>query len=546
MVLVGACTGAEATLDPTDAPFTAEVVSDAQPSVAADTVDDDLLASYDVTADVAAGPDIEDAHEELDAKDVTGWSEELPSSSEDANLSDVVAVDDAVDAAVDDTVDDAVDAADASQTDVSEEGSGACVEAFGGCSPKHAALAESYCGAVEPDDPCAAVLIKSYESSGCASPCALALPGLEPICVLPECEAFRDFLRANGALGDECSTCACTPYCDGKACGSDGCSGSCGACADGSFCTGSYQCEPVAESCQGLTPEGCCSGAEAAVFCDQGQPTLETCGSPSSCGWSASLGRFSCVTTDAPVPPWLSSSCPAAACIPAKELCDGLPQQCNDAVDADDPDAMCAPLHASALGMPASGGWACSAPAEGIDGCVIASCAPEHFDVNGVVSDGCECKGTSRSESSASCGYAELGSFIDVAPGDDRLGPKGVIPLPDDGVGGAHEDWYYLTLEDDGQPLGTLTVSFAINSGTDYRFEVRRLCQDAAFDGLASVFGLGAPPVTNWRYSSDGLPSVDIGDAAGTGPWVPYVVIRVFRVEAKATCNEYQLRVRRQ
>ena len=47
----------------------------------------------------------------------------------------------------------------------------------------------------------------------------------------------------------------CTPNCSGRVCGSDGCSGLCGACPTGQSCTAAGQCQPATctPSCSGAT-----------------------------------------------------------------------------------------------------------------------------------------------------------------------------------------------------------------------------------------------------------------------------------------------------
>jgi hypothetical protein len=44
---------------------------------------------------------------------------------------------------------------------------------------------------------------------------------------------------------------ACAPACGGRSCGSDGCGGSCGSCADGDLCSADGQCISSTDGCQG-------------------------------------------------------------------------------------------------------------------------------------------------------------------------------------------------------------------------------------------------------------------------------------------------------
>ena len=67
----------------------------------------------------------------------------------------------------------------------------------------------------------------------------------------------------------------CTPDCDGKVCGNDGCKGSCGACPGGQQCSeGSCRavtdpCRECTSSCRGLP--GCCSGCNCLCESECGQ-----------------------------------------------------------------------------------------------------------------------------------------------------------------------------------------------------------------------------------------------------------------------------------
>lgn len=55
----------------------------------------------------------------------------------------------------------------------------------------------------------------------------------------------QDDAPCSGGVGPEC---ACVPACEGKACGDDGCGGSCGACAAGDTCTPVGTCQPPPSS----------------------------------------------------------------------------------------------------------------------------------------------------------------------------------------------------------------------------------------------------------------------------------------------------------
>ena len=74
---------------------------------------------------------------------------------------------------------------------------------------------------------------------------------------------------------DECvaGQCLCQPDCAGKACGDDGCGGSCGECPGGTFCTGdTFLCKAVGDSCEGM-----CGQTGASCNCDLACFTFADC-----------------------------------------------------------------------------------------------------------------------------------------------------------------------------------------------------------------------------------------------------------------------------
>jgi hypothetical protein len=122
---------------------------------------------------------------------------------------------------------------------------------------------------------------------------------------------------ANDALNGVCSSdydaCqadagACTPACDGRFCGADGCGGQCGTCRAGATCgtdglchTGAYpdlcagEDTPSADTCPGgLGFEGCCDGKGRVVFCNGGKLYCVDCPANAApgntCGWQPDDG----------------------------------------------------------------------------------------------------------------------------------------------------------------------------------------------------------------------------------------------------------------
>ncbi|MCB9705390.1 MAG: hypothetical protein H6711_26185 [Myxococcales bacterium] len=225
----------------------------------------------------------------------------------------------------------------------------------------------------------------------------------------------------------------------------------------------------------------------------------------------------------------------------AVELCNGLAENCAGEVDPLPPDEMC-PTNGD---PPNVTSWLCEPPAPGEDGCKVGSCSDQFFDVNGVADDGCECQGTDYSKAIDSCGDAMNGKIGTVGEGVtvDNL-VVGVIPKLDNGVGSGAEDWYWVEFPDTGRPAGgAITVNFAVNEGSDYRFEVFRACgQDPWANSLATQYGAGAPPALEWTFEDTNTANAMYSN---TVLWPTKAYIRVFRVQNDNSCSKYQLKVAR-
>ncbi|MEZ4269593.1 MAG: hypothetical protein R3F39_24810 [Myxococcota bacterium] len=172
-----------------------------------------------------------------------------------------------------------------------------CETMVASCLPDFAGFGQVFCGTPELE-PCIALISADYEINGCATDCAgLQLPGLDSICTAAECAPLLETFLQFGLMTDECSTCVeCVPDCTGKACGDDGCGGSCGACDGGASCNGG-QCD----FCGGISYQGCCDG-EVLYYCEAGNPVMLDCGINPSCGWSEGPGFYDCGTDGAPEP----------------------------------------------------------------------------------------------------------------------------------------------------------------------------------------------------------------------------------------------------
>jgi hypothetical protein len=226
------------------------------------------------------------------------------------------------------------------------------------------------------------------------------------------------------------------------------------------------------------------------------------------------------------------------------ELCDGLAQNCAGEIDPGTPNELCP---SPGVDAPNVATWACNPPAPGEDGCVIAACENQFFNLDGLVEGGCECAGTSRTVSLGACGDAPEGYLGSVAEGTQLPNlPIGTIPIIDNGIGNGNEDWYRVQFPEAAaigtRPnTGSIRVDFAVNNNNDYRFQVFRTCGGVAWSGgLATQFGSGAPPAREWWFFDNHATS-----AVNNIAWPEQVYIRVFRVQNTATCNTYQLRVQR-
>lgn len=92
----------------------------------------------------------------------------------------------------------------------------------------------------------------------------------------------------------------CTPACDGRSCGSDGCGSSCGSCADTDACSADGQCLPKTGGCSGggLEQEPNDSALQANPLCADGtsRGTLAATGDTDWFSWTVSAGAIYTVT----------------------------------------------------------------------------------------------------------------------------------------------------------------------------------------------------------------------------------------------------------
>jgi hypothetical protein len=96
----------------------------------------------------------------------------------------------------------------------------------------------------------------------------------EPACAPNQCGAWCGLECGGCAQGQVCHHSACcTPACDGKQCGPDGCGGACGECGEGLTCQGA-QCLACQPACDGKQcgPDGCggvCGECDPGAACSE-------------------------------------------------------------------------------------------------------------------------------------------------------------------------------------------------------------------------------------------------------------------------------------
>ena len=215
--------------------------------------------------------------------------------------------------------------------------------------------------------------------------------------------------------GDVCTDGACvppcTPACDGKSCGDDGCGGTCGTCTGSDVCSDG-QCTPCTPACDGKScgDDGCggtCGACTGSDVCTDGQctPCVPACDGK-SCGDDGCGGTCGTCTG--------SDFCSDGQCTPCVSDCDG--KSCGDGgcgiwCGFCSPGEVCT-VDGQCICSPSCGGKQC-----GDDGCggTCGDCAP------GLVcaADQCISPQDQPCDTDAGCGggyYCDLGLGISDNP----------------------------------------------------------------------------------------------------------------------------------
>ncbi len=250
------------------------------------------------------------------------------------------------------------------------------------------------------------------------------------------CGGALSYWVSQGAyLGLPAPTCECTPSCSGKACGSDGCGGSCGTCAAGTACDGAGRCV-CAPACAGKQcgSDGCggsCGTCAAGTACDSAGRCVcapdcagKQCGSDGcggSCGSCAAgtacdgAGRCAC-----------APDCAGRAC--GSDGCGGSCGSCAPGLACDEGtgQCVCAPDCAGKACGPDGCGGSCGECAAGqkcdeegrCEGAVASPDAGASGDGGPArpppvieLTAGCGCQGGAGDAASWAAGLLVLGAF---------------------------------------------------------------------------------------------------------------------------------------
>ena len=129
-----------------------------------------------------------------------------------------------------------------------------------------------------------------------------------------------------------------------------------------------------------------------------------------------------------------------------------------------------------------------------------------------------------------------------IAPTESSLGVVGNVPT-EDGL-----DWYQVSfpLADVRPGMGTPTISFAINEGEEFAFDV--VYDQCGNEGMPCGMGGDgaglAVGLTDWTFVDDD-PGCCSAPTDSMVPWPSTVYIRVYRTTTGSSCGAYQLQASR-
>lgn len=195
---------------------------------------------------------------------------------------------------------------------------GACVDP---CKPKPINCGPNSCG----DDGCGGSCGSCAKGSSClAGQCVVDAAKADPTSCLGHCGSTApagcyctpSCKQSGTCCTDYATVCTCKPNCTGKACGSDGCGGSCGTCpANAAYCNAKFECDATClpackgKACGGDGCGGVCGTCAAGSKCSlNGQcvPNGWTCdayayGDKQGCDCGCGAPDSDCASADTPV-----------------------------------------------------------------------------------------------------------------------------------------------------------------------------------------------------------------------------------------------------
>ena len=206
-----------------------------------------------------------------------------------------------------------------------ECGADGCGDVCGNCSKSQACVngtcADDPCGGITYEGCCKDSTIHYCESGELKSAeCQSGTCGWNPNQSFYDCGQSGEE-DPSGEHPIDCPD-ECEPDCEGKACGDDGCEGSCGSCDEGLFCH-AFACQEG--ECGEFTWEGCCED-NILYYCQEGLILEIDCDTQDGpCGWEVDNGYYNCNTTGEADPTGgFPMDCPVA-CEPD---CEG--KECGD------------------------------------------------------------------------------------------------------------------------------------------------------------------------------------------------------------------------
>lgn len=154
---------------------------------------------------------------------------------------------------------------------------------------------------------------------------------------------------------------------------------------------------------------------------------------------------------------------------------------------------------------------------------------------DGMIDNGCECP--EDGVSGACNSPTELGT---VEVGGSTLGVVGTVPQE------GTIDWYSVSFPAASRPGdGTPTISFAVNTGDAFAFDVvANQCDAQGAPCTDGGTGGTAVGLTQWTFA-DTDPGCCTPPMNSMVPWPNQVFVRVYRTTMGASCDSYQLQASR-